>query len=676
MALIEIKDLNFSYKNSEGQSLQILNDLNLSVEAGELIAIQGPSGSGKSTLLYVIAGLLKFDSGSVKIKNLEIKTLDDEQMAVMRNRTIGFVFQQFYLLPKSTVLENVMLPSFYPSEYDLHAPAGSKAHALLKDLGLDEKAGSYPNQLSGGQQQRVAIGRALINNPEVILADEPTGSLDTKNSAQIIDLLRRAHSEGRTIIIITHDPEVAAKCDKVVHFRDGKIVDIVENRKSPKVQETPLEKLKAPPATLIGKYWKLSEKLMPQALLNLWQNRTRTMLTMLGIIIGIASVLSMTTIGSFTKMKILDSYTELGVNTFRFNGRPNWDVTAMDQVKVYFWNFDWKKDLVPLKKVFPQISGITPTISSGWETSKITYAGVSLDSETRLVGINEEGLRLMNRNLLIGNNFSSFHMVNRAPVCIIGFEIFQRLFKNTSPIGNILYINQGEANFGCTVTGVLTSQQSNKEGYKPDLQVFVPFEFYQAISTDSWGSRIRDVILEVHEGEDVEKVSQAVKAYFDKKYGKAGRFTVGTDSILLAQMNKFLNLFTLLLGAIAMVSLTVGGIGITNMMLVSISERLKEIGIRKAFGATHFSVRVQFLLESILICLIAGVAGLIFGFAVYQGAIFGASKFIPKMPFEWYFNGGAILLSVISILVVGILSGLIPAFRAEKLQVIEALRNE
>ncbi|HMN67301.1 MAG TPA: FtsX-like permease family protein [Bdellovibrionales bacterium] len=201
------------------------------------------------------------------------------------------------------------------------------------------------------------------------------------------------------------------------------------------------------------------------------------------------------------------------------------------------------------------------------------------------------------------------------------------------------------------------------------------YTFFQGTS-DPWNSRIRQVLLQVQQGADVEQVGKKVKAFFDMKYGKSARFVVGSDSVLIAQMNRFLNLFTILLAAIALVSLGVGGIGITNMMLVSVSERFKEIGIRKAFGATNFSIRVQYLVESILICSIAGAIGLVLGFILYQGAIYGATKLVTKLAFEWTVDFSALLLSVVSIFVVGVLSGLTPALKAEKLQVIEALRSE
>jgi macrolide transport system ATP-binding/permease protein len=683
MSLIRIKDLSFSYETSAGEKVPVLKNLNLDIDAGELIAIQGPSGSGKSTLLYIIGCLLDSYSGHVEIGGQNIAKMTDEQLAILRNRHIGFVFQQFHLLPKASVLENILLPTKYPSERPNHKDGVERANKLVNDLGLNGRTHHFPNQLSGGQQQRVSIARALLNDTQIILADEPTGSLDTNNSKQIMELLKAANRAGRTVVIITHDPEIAQQCDKVVHFRDGEIKEITENKKTtsaspeasvfrdiPNGRKVEFQRSRW---AILSRYFQVGISLFPVALQSLKQNRSRSILTMLGIVIGVAAVLSMVTVGSFTKKKILESYAEMGVNTLVFYGYPNWDLRATDQVPVVFQSFDWERDLAPLKKVFPEILRISPMLYS-WD-SQLSYGGKTVDSDVRTFGVSSDGLPMANRKLIIGNNFSPFHVEYRSAVCIIGFEIYQRLFSNVLPLGQIVAVNQRDSSFGCRVIGVLASLSSNKEWNKPNLQVYLPYTFFQSTS-DPWMSRIRQVVLQLKPGSDVEKVGKKIKAFFDMKYGKSARFDVGSDSVLIAQMNKFLSLFTILLGAIALVSLAVGGIGITNMMLVSVSERFKEIGIRKAFGATNFSIRVQYLVESVLICSIAGLVGLVVGFLLYQGAIYGATKLVSKLAFEWTVDLTALLLSVVSIFVVGVLSGLTPALKAERLQVIEALRSE
>jgi macrolide transport system ATP-binding/permease protein len=687
MSLIRLSGVNFSYRTSAGEAIPVLRNVSLEVHPGELLAIQGPSGSGKSTLLYIIGGLLGTYSGLVEIGGQDLSVLGDEELALLRNRHMGFVFQQFHLLPKATVLENILLPSQYPAENPQTKDATHRADRLIRELGLEGRREHFPNQLSGGQQQRVSIARALLNGTQIILADEPTGSLDTVNSAQTMDLLKKANADGRTVVIITHDPEIAKQCHRIVHFRDGQIVDEVVAARGKVRQSVRSEKFSdvdelsrrgetegsSSFTATVFRYVRMALSLFPLAATSLRQNRSRSLLTMLGIVIGVAAVLSMVTIGTFTKRKILDSYAEMGVNTIAFYGNSNWDLRATDQVSVVFQSFDWDRDLAPLKTVFPEIERLSPMMSS-WD-NKVSFGGKVVDTDVRAFGVSSEGLNLANRTVILGQGFSPFHIEYRSAVCVIGSDIFQRLFSNVSPLGQIVSVSQRDSSFGCRVIGVMAPQTSNKEWNKLNSQVYLPYTFFQGTS-DPWNSRIRQVLLQVRPGTDIELAGKKVKAFFEQKYGKSARFTVGSDSVLIAQMNRFLSLFTLLLTAIALVSLGVGGIGITNMMMVSVSERFKEIGIRKAFGATNFSIRVQYLVESIVICALAGVVGLVIGFVLYETAIFGAAKLVAKLSFEWTFDWTAFLLSVVSIFAVGVLSGLTPALKAEKLQVIEALRSE
>lgn len=680
MNLICLNNLNFSYRTSSGERVPVLKNINLTVGEGELIAIQGPSGSGKSTLLYIIGCLLSDYTGQVLVEGRDIALLSDEELAVLRNQRIGFVFQQFHLLPKATVWDNILLPARYPAEFSRRSNREGRALSLVKELGLEGRTKHFPNQLSGGQQQRVSIARALLQDTQIILADEPTGSLDTQNSRQIMDLLKAAHRSGRTVIIITHDPEIAAQCDKIVHFRDGGIVEIVPSAGSESQQKgaelstwaSAEPSLKARGSGIQGLI-RVTATLLPLAFQSLNQNRSRSLLTMLGVVIGVAAVLSMITLGSFTKRKILDSYAEMGVNTFMFYGYPNGELRAIDQVAIPFRSFDWERDILPLRTIFPEIAMMSPTLESS--NASVTSGGKTIESDVSIAGISADGLRIANRPVSIGTDISPYHVENRSNVCVIGSEIATRIFAQKNPLSQIMYIKKWESSYACRVIGVLSPLTSNKSWYKPNLRIYMPYTYLQGIS-NPWQAQIGAVLMQVRDGANVEATSKKIKSLFEMKYGKAGYFQADSDSVLLNQMKRFLSLFSLLLGAIAMVSLGVGGIGITNMMLVSVSERFKEIGIRKAFGATNSSIRIQYLLESVLICGMAGLVGLLLGFILYEAAILGATKLVPILAFEWTFDGFALLLSIVSILVVGILSGLTPAWKAEKLQVIEALRSE
>ncbi len=684
MIAVKMQGVSFSYKK-DIESTPVLNNVSLTIKQGEFIAIQGPSGSGKSTLLYLLGCLNRPNSGDIEILNESIIDKTRDELADLRNQKIGFIFQHFHLLPRTNVLNNILLPTQYQSRAQDKMILIKKAEDLGHLVGLSDRLSYLPNQLSGGQQQRVAIARALINNPEIILADEPTGSLDSKTSTQIIDLLRKLNRENRkTIIIITHDNEVASKCDRIIKIRDGFIESAEENTPAEFITDQRVSKQKGfqnkgvsnPKPTMYRSMTILREigSYLPIALLNLKRNKTRTLLTMIGISVGIAAVLSMLTLGQYTKEKILSGYAEMGVNTLIFNGNPNWDLKATDVFPLSFRNFNWERDLIPLKRIFPQIKLMSPSMRS--YDSSVNFGGHLIEKDVRCLGVNEEALIISNRRLIMGRNFNSDDIDLKKPVCIIGYEIGKELFTSVKPIGQVLRVTIGESSFGCYVVGVLESVTSNKEWVKPNLQVYLPFTFFQSISGDWWSSQIRETLVQVDVNADIEKTGKGIKAFFNQKYGASGRFRVDSDSILLAQMKRFLGLFTILLASIAFITLSVGGVGITNMMLVSVSERYREIGLRKAVGATDYSIRIQFLSESVLLCLIAGLVGLLLGFAGYHGAIAIAAQLVSKMKFEWTVDWIAFSLSLISIIGVGILSGLFPAIKAEKLEVIEALRTE
>lgn len=679
MATLELHDVSYHYE-AGGRAVSALSHVSLRVARGELIAIQGPSGSGKSTLLYLIGCLLKMQSGSLIIDGIDVSGLSGDELASFRNRKVGFIFQQFHLLPRATVLQNILLPTFYPCHSGSAEPGNEeKARRYAELFGLKDRLNHLPNQLSGGEQQRVAIARALMNDPSLLLADEPTGNLDSASAEQIMRLLAELRDQGKTVVVVTHDSEVARRCSTIYHVRYGTLVSVETLNKGASEAGDPDhsrdEGIRRP---RLRSFWReamgVSRIVLPLALRNLYRKKARAVLTMLGVTIGVAAVLAMVTLGQFTKRKILDSYAELGVNTLMFHGYPNWEMKATDLVPVMYRFFDWEKDLLPLKTIFPQLKLMSPMLFA-WENTVI-YGGKSIDSEVRIIGINSDAMAITNRELLYGTNFSPYHLEKKSGVCLIGFEIAERLFKNVMPLGQVLHIKQGEQAFGCRVIGVLKSMTSNKEWNKPNLQIFLPYTYFQSIVSQWWGSQIHDVLLQVRSGSDIETTGRGIKAYFEQKYGPSGKFRVDNDSILLAQMKKFLTLFTLMLATIALVSLAVGGIGITNMMLVSVAEQFREIGLRKALGATDARVRLQFLVESVVICLLAGVLGILLGFICYESIVFAASKVVSKVQFEWVVDWGALTLSLVSILAVGIISGFFPAVKAERLQVIEALRSE
>lgn len=671
-AALVLEEVHFSYL-LHGREVPALNGINLTIAAGEMVAIQGPSGSGKSTLLYILGCMLNPQKGRVTVLGQEVQSLNDTELAFIRNRWLGFVFQQFYLINSANILQNILLPTRYPVE----APKDSqdwqaKATALAGKLGLSDRLLHKPQQLSGGQQQRVAIARALIRDPKIILADEPTGNLDSQSSKQTLTLLRDLNKEGRTVIIITHDNEVAAQCDRVILVRDGRVIETPSTRTPQSgvgaVQKEPLPKFREP--SLIS-VWRES---LSEAYANVNRNRTRSLLTLLGVMVGVAAVVSMLTLGLFTQKKVLQSYATLGVHTLAFEADVNWFMRARDKTGRAFSGLHMERDVLPLQKYFPEIKRLSPQYTSYGHS--VLFGGRSIDGQASLAGVSDAFLAITQRKLASGSNIQSYHVANKSSVCLIGFGIVEKLFPRQSPIGEIVQFTINELTIGCRVIGVLAKTFSRNQTFQPDMQILVPHSFFQTLPVPYWTAMLRNLVMEIDMAASVLTTGQKLQALFENRYKKSGRFSASSDSQLVSQMQKFLNLFTLLLGGIAAVTLVVGGMGIANMMLVSVNERLREIGLRKALGASHQAVRHLFFSETLALCLFAGILGVGLGFVVYESLIYVGSLFITDLKFEWLVEPIAIFIAFGAILATGFLSGLAPAVKAERLSVVEALRSE
>lgn len=671
MSDLELSHISLSY-SIQNREVLALNDLNLTIYSGEMVAILGPSGSGKSTLLYILGCLLKPSTGSYRLDDVETAHLAETELAELRNRHFGFVFQQFHLLPRADLIQNLLLGTRYNRhETRTQEEIVQQAKSLLKKMGLESHIKHLPSQLSGGQQQRVAIARALMNDPSIILADEPTGNLDSRTSAQVLDLLRSINDTGKTVVIITHDHEVARKCDRVISILDGKVSD--HGKPKTPLKKNTTKKVSIPVTDSASVASSRLKEDARTAWQNLLRNKSRSLLTMLGVIIGVAAVLSTVTLGSFTKEKILQTYEGLGVNKLVVRAYPSWSLRATDTAGVKFDGISDTIDIPAIKRLFPEILMIS-TVGRQW-TQGVNFGGKTFDQALAL-GVNEEYFEITGRKVILGRRFSNYHIKNRSNVCVIGYGVAKRFFNQQSPLGNMIDIDGiNQSRFSCKVIGVLASQTSNNEWFDPNKQLLLPYTFLKLVG-DRWNSKPYELDIKIKSGTNVEQIGKKIKNYFLTKYGKTVETNVDSDGLLIAQMKKFLSLFTMLLAGVALISLAVGGIGITNMMLVSISERFKEIGLRKALGARNEEIRTQFLVESMILCSLAGVLGIIFGLAGYHLMLFFASKLFTQIKFEFVFNFYSILISFVCIVAVGLLSGLIPAIRAQKLQVIEALRSE
>lgn len=674
MTRIELKNLSYTYANQVAQAA-VLRNVSLAIESGELVALVGPSGSGKSTLVSLLGGMLRPPPESLYFDGIDVSRLTEHERALLRNQHLGFVFQQFHLVPRMRILDNILLPATCsPAGVAAQALAG-RAKELASQFGVQDCLQKLPNQLSGGQQQRVAIARALLMNPRIIIADEPTGSLDSDNGREIMRLLEDANEAGTTVIIVTHDHDIAKRCPRIIEMRDGKVTadrssDRLSGCATPHSRVLKDEGLPALQHTYRRNL--LDWRSLSLVFLNLRRNWLRSLLTMLGVAVGIAAVLAMTTLGEYTKRSILSSYEILGANKISFRAWPNWEKKASDQVKEEFEEFT-ERDISTVASLFTDVEMLAPEITA-WRSSALA-GGLKMES-INLRGVGAAYLTITNREIARGTGISARQVELASPVCVLGHEVVSQIFRRVEPLGAVLFINSGDNLFSCRVVGVLAHVSLPDAKPQPDEQVFIPYTYAQLVISNPWERLVSSVIGRVKSGTDVERLSKGIKSYFEVKYGKSVRFNVGGDEVLISQAKRFLSIFSLLLGSIAGVALLIAGTGLTNMMLVAVAERYREIGIRKAVGATDASIMRLFLGESISLCLVAGIFGLILGFAVYETLIWLASQATEKVTFAWILLPSAFGLSFVGIVAIGLLSGIVPAIRARRLQIVEALRSE
>lgn len=677
--LIDIRHLTLDYA-SEAGVVKILRGIDFQVRRGEKLAICGPSGSGKSTLLYILGGLLRPTSGDVRLEDRELWHLTEAERCAIRARQIGFVFQQFHLIPGWTVLENIMLPAEYT-----HLPnAEERARELIQKLGLAGLEDRKPNQLSGGQAQRVAIGRALLMDPEILLADEPTGSLDSKTTSEILQLFDQIHQDGKTVILITHDEKIASLSERVIRIEDGVIVsDTVAH--APRASSEKLFAKPEPHARPSRTRWALdlAKDLVRnyswhKSLELLKRNPSRSFLTLFGIAVGVAAVVSMITIGGFAKEKILASYSTLGVRNFQLWGYPNWKKSATDPLTAYFRTFHVERDILPLMRLFPELKAFSPLLRF-W-SAEASYGGKTVSGDTDLMGLGADGLRLLDFSVAQGRPLTPIDVEGRFPVCWIGKSLVNelRIPINETPM---IFVKTQNLTFGCRVVGSLNQKPSVGGGRwsKPGYEIILPYSFLQAIRGENLNTNegeLYQVLFEVHDGHLPDDVTDRIEQHFQQKFGAAGLFRTDTNSKVVGQMQKFLNIFNILLTAIAFITLLVGATGVTNMILVSISERIRELGIRRAVGAEPKHLRRLVLSESLTLCGIAGFLGIVAALVFEHGTLYLVSKIFKQVPFEWLWDPLAMIISLVSILAVGVGSGLYPALKVERQDVVKALRTD
>ncbi|BBV77369.1 macrolide ABC transporter ATP-binding protein/permease MacB [Raoultella ornithinolytica] len=646
-ALLELRDIRRSYLSGDG-SVEVLKGVTLSIAAGEMVAIVGASGSGKSTLMNILGCLDKPTSGSYRVAGTDVSLLSGDALARLRREHFGFIFQRYHLLSHLTAAQNVEVPAVYAGRERRERLA--RAHDLLVRLGLGERAEYQPSQLSGGQQQRVSIARALMNGGEVILADEPTGALDSRSGEEVMAILHQLKAQGHTVIIVTHDPQVAAQAERIIEIHDGEIV------RNPPAKSPTGGGVVRPLAGEEPSAWRQFTSGFREALVMAWRamaaNKMRTLLTMLGIIIGIASVVSIVVVGDAAKQLVLADIRAIGTNTI--DVYPGKDFGDDDPRYQQALKYD---DLLAIQKQ-PWVRSATPAVSKN-----LRLRADNIDVAASVEGVGPQYFNVYGMTFSEGNTFNELQLNSRAQVVVLDSNTRRQLFAHkTRVVGEIILIG----NMPATIIGVADEKQS-MFGSSKILRVWLPYTTMAGrVMGQSW---LNSITVRVREGYDSAAAEQQLLRLLELRHGKKDVFTWNMDSILKTA-ERTTHTLQLFLTLVAVIALVVGGIGVMNIMLVSVTERTREIGIRMAVGARASDVLQQFLIEAVLVCLVGGALGVTLSLMIAVVL----QLFLPG--WEIGFSPLALLTAFLCSTLTGVLFGWLPARNAARLDPVDALARE
>ena len=655
--LLQLVDVHRTYRIGE-TTVNALRGVSLTVERGEFVAIMGASGSGKSSLLHILGLLDNPDKGAFMIMGNNVSAMTEDEQAGLRNNVAGFVFQQFHLLKRMTIVDNVRLPHIYSG---LKGDFRREATERLKLVGLEQRIDHTPNQLSGGEQQRVAIARALIRDPLIIFADEPTGNLDSKNSAEIMKILKGLHDEGKAVIMVTHENEIAAYAGRVIIMKDGVIISD-ERRNAEKLPsvEFATEKEFDMHVTGNGSLWNDGRftGFMAQAFQSILANKMRSFLSVLGILVGVASVIAMMALGAGAQAAMQEDLKSMGSNMLSIRaGSAKIRGASQGAGAVARFTFKDVEEIASLRTLVKNTAGVV----NG--AGRIVYGNKNWSSQLTGVGFEYGTMRASIPDL--GRWFTPEELQTRAKTAIIGVTVVKELFGGSNPLGKTIKINR--INF--KVIGIAPAKGFSGQHDDDDVVIIpVTTAMYRVLGKDY----LSGIFVEVASPNQVDQAKTTISELIRKLH----RLKKDDDTFNIRDMTEIQKMLksttetmSLLLGSIAAISLLVGGIGIMNIMLVSVTERTREIGLRKAIGARKSDIMLQFLVESVGMTVSGGVIGVLAGI--------GISLILAV------FAGWAIKTSLISVLLAttfsaltGIFFGLWPAKKAASLKPVEALRYE
>ena len=653
--IMELQEITRHFQTGD-DLLTVLHKITLQIYPGEMVAIIGASGSGKSTLMNILGCLDRPSSGTYRVNGQSTASLSSDQLADLRRDCFGFIFQRYHLLSHLKAENNVEIPAIYAARHKQDRL--QRARALLQRLGLADKQQNRPNQLSGGQQQRVSIARALMNGGDVILADEPTGALDSQSGKEVMQILRQLHQQGHTVILVTHDQNIAAHAERVIEISDGRIVaDRVQTacpvaypaKENDAVQLTQLTD--TPVTRWWSRQWTRFTEAFRMAWISMLTHRMRTLLTMLGIIIGITAVVSVVAVGQGARNKVISDISSMGTNTIDVYPGTDWGDRHASAIQTLT-----PQDL-PLLQGQVYTDSVTPSVSTN---ALLRSGGQALSA--MIYGVAGQYFQVKDLTMQFGKAFSQTDVDQMQPVVVIDHNTLLKLYgKQTNPVGKIILLN----NLPCRIIGVTAEKKSTFENQ--NLNIWLPYTsvMYRLMGQHYFSS----LSIRIKSGVSSAIAEQQIIKLLTQAHGRKDFYTRNSDSILQT-IEKTTATLTLLISSIAVISLIVGGIGVMNIMLVSVTERTREIGIRMAVGARQQDILQQFLIEAVMVCLLGGTLGIIFSFGV--SAIF--SLFVSSM--QMAFSIWSLVAAFLCSSLIGVLFGYLPARNAARLDPIEALARE
>ena len=650
--LMQVKGLIREFKAGE-QTIRVLHDIDLTINQGEMVAIIGQSGSGKSTLMNILGCLDQATAGEYKIYGQSVNRLDADELAKLRREHFGFIFQRYHLLGDISAQDNVSVPAVYAGMDG--QTRSERAEKLLADLGLADKIHNRPNQLSGGQQQRVSIARALMNGGDIILADEPTGALDSKSGDDVMKILHDLNNQGHTIIMVTHDPKLAAQAERVIELKDGYVIADYKNDHYQQTHIQPEPILDNNRKSAFSSFIDRLLEAFKMSLLAMRAHKMRTLLTMLGIIIGIASVVSVVGLGKGSQAQILTNISSLGTNTITVSdGYPYGDPRRQ-------YN---DENLTPQDAQAiadqPYVISVSPQLDANLN---VRYRNIQ--EAASISGVGQDYLSVSGETLVQGQGFDEQSMLRRMQDIIIDDNAKKTFFPdNANPIGEVLLIGSVPGR----VIGVLAPNDGGFGRSVDSPTLYMPYT--TMMSRIKGSNNIESFVALINDNISSSAAESAISQLMESRHG-TDDFRIRNSDSIRQTIESTTTAMTLLISSIAIISLVVGGIGVMNIMLVSVTERTNEIGVRMAVGARQSDIMQQFLIEAVLVCILGGLIGI--------GLAFAVGELINRVggdSFKVIYSPTSIIAAFVCSTLIGVIFGFLPARNAAKLDPVEALSRD